>query len=545
MDEQETGHVNEQRLLKSRIGVELLAKAEQLAAACRRLLEEKDDLKDHEKSIRQLFNQNLAGMEYIVLVDQGGKALLHTNRLREGIIYDDEVGLKAAGSSSSLLQVYYRNTGEVLLDASTPVYVKNRKVFAVRVGFLVGYHSLGIKLLAASLLPMVTAAFLYFLAAPPPAVFGTGLMLSILAAFFVNKQLARFSEAVLEGTRAISQGNLSKVITPKSHDEIGQIVFEINKISLGLGYIIKRLQDFTYQIRGACEEQSFSTDQLSDASAQIAATTQELAEGAKHQLDSINSAKRFGEEITRAIEEMLHCSQDGLQRSEDSLAKTGVGVKNLSASEEQMQKITSSFDHTAQVIEELAAQSSQVERIINTITEIAEQTNLLSLNAAIEAARAGEHGQGFAVVAEEVRSLAESTAVFAKEIKSIITANIRKTLEAVRVMRIGVGEVEKGREVLDDTIVSINQVIDSVNLLVGQLKITFQMASDINQRSGMLVNDLNKGLKVASETAKAAEAISGSTEEQVAASESLTNTANALSRAAVEMEQLVGRFVVN
>ncbi len=537
--------VHEQKLLNSRIGSKLLKKAEELAGSCSRLLEQTDDLEYNENSIRKLFDQNLGGMEYILVVDREGKALIHTNRLREGIVYNDRVGLEAASTNTSLLQVYYRDTGEVLLDASCPVYVKGKKAYAIRVGYVIRHNSLGIKLVAASVFPMILAATLYYLKVEPSLAFGSGLLLALLAAFFVKNQLSKLTCAFFEGTGALSQGNLTKVIEPQSGDEIGQIVSEINKITLGLRYIIRKLQDFAQQIRIASEEQSRSTHQFNSASEQIAATTQELAAGAKIQLDSINSAKSFGEEITSAIQKMVQFSEEGLRQSENYLIKASTGMTDISASREQMLKISRSFDHTAQVIEELAAHSSQIEKITNTITEIAQQTNLLALNAAIEAARAGEHGLGFAVVAEEVRTLAESSAVFAKEIKDIITSNIRKTSEAVQVMRSGVGEVEKGRQVLDETVVSINQIIESVKQLSGQLKTTFEMASEISERSGVLIKDLDDSLNVAVETARAAEAISSATEEQVAASECLSATAKSLSNAAVEMEQLVGRFTVN
>ncbi len=536
--------VNEEKLLRSAKGAEVTIRANELAASCGRLLEQNGDLKYHEKSLRRLFDQNLGGLEYILLVDDHGKALIHTNRLREGILFQDEVGLRAARTTAPLLQVYYRNTGEVILDASTPVNVNDQKAYAIRVGFVIREKSLGFKLVAAFISPMILAAVLYFLRIQPFIVFGSGFVCSIIIAFFVKGRLSDISGAVFEGTRAISQGNLTKVVTPKYRDEIGQLVFETNKMSLGLSLIVKKMQDFALRIRSASEEQSFSIDQFNSTSTQIAANTQDVAGGAQNQLISISSAKRFGEDITSAISNMVRFSKEGLRHSENSLARAGEGMVNLSASEEQMHKIHHSFDQSAQVIEELAAQSFQVERITNTITEIAQQTNLLALNAAIEAARAGEHGWGFAVVAEEVRSLAESTAIFAKEIKDIITNNIRKTSEAVQVMSSGAGEVDKGKRVLEDTVVSINLIIDSAKLLSAQLKTIYEMASTISDRSEVLVKDLDHSLEIAMETAKASESITGATEEQAATSQCLAAAAHGLAEAAMEMEQLVDRFVV-
>lgn len=536
--------INEQKYLNSRTSAELADRVKDIAYACSRLLEVNRDLPFNQNNIRHLFAQNIKGLEYIVIVDETGRALMHTNRLREGIVFDDEVGLKAAQTNSLLLQVYNRNTGELMIDASCPINVQGRKVGAIRIGYVIRQNTLGIKLVLACILPMVVSSGVYFLNVDPVIASAAGFTLSVISAIFVKDQLAKALEAVLEGTRAIGEGNLDKLIFPKRRDEIGQMVFEINKISLGIGSIINQLQNFAHVIKMASEEQSHTVEEYNSASQQIAATSQEVAAEAINQLACIKSAKKFSEELTTAIDDMARFSNEGLVHSNTSLARAGSGMVNLNSTVEQMRKIHQSFDQSSRVIEELAAHSSQIERITNTITEIAQQTNLLALNAAIEAARAGEHGWGFAVVAEEVRTLAESSAVFAKEIKDIITNNIRKTTEAVQTMSSGVGEAEKGKRILEDTVESISEIIDSVKMLSSQLGTINEMATSLKQRSGVLVNDIENSRMIAEETAKASESISGATQEQVASSENLAAAARSLADVAHEMQQRVQRFVV-
>ncbi|WP_418790800.1 methyl-accepting chemotaxis protein [Phosphitispora sp. TUW77] len=544
MDKVRSGISNEQRLLRSQKASRLLRRAVEIAGECGYLVEGNKAFQEVDKQLRLLFERELGDLEYILIVDEQGTALIHTNRLREGNVFSDEAGIKAAQTAEPLLQVYYRNTGEVLLDASCPVYANGKKLYSLRIGSVIEDYSLSYKLSLATVLPVLGTIILYLLRFHPAIVFGAGLVASILAALFVKHKILAVSAIAIEGTKAISEGDLTRSLEPHSRDEIGRIIFGINNISFGLGSIIKTLQDFAQRISMTSDDQCSSTSQLAEASTQIATTSQELATGAKNQLDSLDSARNFGMEVTAAVKNMLSFSRDGLERSEAFMAKAADGIHNLSASERQMQKVYYSFEHTAQVIEDLAGQSLEIETIINTITEIAQQTNLLALNAAIEAARAGEHGIGFAVVAEEVRTLAESSAVFAKEIKNIITNNMKKTSEAVLVMRRGVGEVKKGTQALNDIGASINGLIQAVELLSEQLKETFGMASEINESSTKLGKDLNNCRDVAVETFKSAEAISFSIDEQAIAIERLTGNASSLSEAALEMEKLVERFTV-
>lgn len=223
--------IDEQRCLNSRTSAELADRVKDIADACGRLLEANREWSFNQSNIRHLFDQNIKGLEYIVIVDDKGKALIHTNRLREGIVFDDEVGLKATQTNSPLLQVYNRNTGEVMIDASCPINVRGRKVGTVRAGYVIRQNTLGIKLVLACLLPMVVSSGIYFLEVDPLIATAAGFTLSVISALFVRNQLAKALDAVLEGTKAISQGHLDKMIFPKRSDEIGQMVFEINKIS--------------------------------------------------------------------------------------------------------------------------------------------------------------------------------------------------------------------------------------------------------------------------------------------------------------------------
>ena len=536
--------IDERRLTKNKNGTLLLDKAEQMARACSAVLTQSGDWNNKYDQISELFDQNLMDLEYIVLVDETGKSLVHTNRPREGIIFDDQVGMKAIQSERPLLQVYHRNTGETMLDAAAPVVIDGQKRYSVRVGYVFRERYLYLKILTTTLIPVAVAQVAYLLGFRMSIVFSSAVLTSLIAGYVINQQIFATLNNVLKGTRAISKGDLTSFFEPYSTDELGQVILEINKISIGMSSIIKYMQKVARRVALASDEQASATKQFNLSSNHIAVITQELVAGAYSQVENINSAQRFSGELATMVSNMVVSSRSGLELSEKVLANTVEGTANLQATEQQISKFERSFELTAGAIEALSMQSQQIERITNTITEIAQQTNLLSLNAAIEAARAGEHGLGFAVVADEVKKLAEETAVFAREIRQIISDNSKKTTEAVTMMQMGTNEVETGKQVLRKTASSMNDIREAIENTARELKANYNTASEINTSSTILTQNLNQILMVSDQSAKAAESISAATEEQAAASEDLATSAQSLHNALDELEIMINRFKV-
>lgn len=537
--------LNEHKLLDSKKGTLLLAKAEEVAGACAQVIAGTGEWSGKYEQIREIFDQNLNELEYYLLVDESGRALIHTNRLREGILFDDLVGLRAATTDRPLLQVYHRNTGETLLDASAPVIVNGEKRFGLRAAYVIRERYLSLKVMMTTLIPITIAQAIYLMGFKIGYAFSAGTLASLVVGYIIKDQIFTTLENVFKGSRAISKGDLTSCFVPSSTDELGQLIFEINKISIGLSAIIKELQKVAHRVAVAGDEQVSATEQFNQASAQIAATTMTLAEGAQNQVKSVNSAQKFATELDIMVSKMVDSFHGGTELSKKALTKAEEGTGNLQATERQIGNIARSFELSAGAMEELAIQSLQIERIINTITEIAQQTNLLSLNAAIEAARAGENGRGFAVVADEVKKLADETAVFAKEIQVIISGNSKKTSEAVTLMRQGTAEVEAGKRVLGETAHSISEIRAAIQNTAQELQSNFRVASEIKASSSILTRNLGQVLRIADDGAQAAESISSATEEQAAASENIAASAQSLQNALAKLEKLINRFTVN
>jgi methyl-accepting chemotaxis protein len=193
-----------------------------------------------------------------------------------------------------------------------------------------------------------------------------------------------------------------------------------------------------------------------------------------------------------------------------------------------MNDITQRVRSSAHAVEGLGNRSEQIGAIVGTIEDIADQTNLLALNAAIEAARAGEQGRGFAVVADEVRALAERTTRATKEISDMIKAIQKETKSAVDAMEAGVGEVAKGSEKAADSGKALEKILDQINEVTTQINQVATAAEEQTATTSEISNNMHQITAVIAETSRGAQ-------ESAAAAIQLSGYAE-------ELKRIVGQF---
>jgi len=203
-----------------------------------------------------------------------------------------------------------------------------------------------------------------------------------------------------------------------------------------------------------------NAEQVSSAADQLLRASEEVADRARQQSDAAASMAASVEEMAVSIDQVKENAAEahGISQEAGKISEEGAAVIHNAATE--MRKISEAVQSSSTIVEDLGRQSDQITSIVNTIKEIADQTNLLALNAAIEAARAGEQGRGFAVVADEVRKLAERTSLSTTEIGGMVAKIQNGTRSAVSSMQAGVVQVSNGVELANQAGDSINRIRD-------------------------------------------------------------------------------------
>ena len=313
---------------------------------------------------------------------------------------------------------------------------------------------------------------------------------------------------------AEGEGDLTQRLEIDRSDEIGDLAGWFNRF-------VDKLHDLISQIRMNIEE-------VASASNEIGATSAQMATGAEEQTSQTGDVATAVQEMTAAIVENSQNATRSAEIAKEASTKASEGSDAMQATLEGMEEIVTSTGKAGEIVESLSSRADQIGDIIQVINDIADQTNLLALNAAIEAARAGEQGRGFAVVADEVRKLAERTTKATGEISETIEAIQSDTREASKSMEAACSVVNRGKDMAIKTEEVLKKIIESVS-----------KAMDMIREIAVASEEMSSG---AEEISKNVEAISRVTRESASGSEQMAGTADRLTRQTERLRDLVNRF---
>jgi methyl-accepting chemotaxis protein len=328
------------------------------------------------------------------------------------------------------------------------------------------------------------------------------------------RKLIAYMNSLAGAAEQIAANNLTVKVTPQSERDVLGNSFKTMVNSLG--NMVRRLAD--------------NAKQLASAATEIASSSEQMSKGAQDQAGQVSQVSTAIEEMAATIIESSRNAGEATTAARGASETASGGGQIVAETIRGMQAITTSAQSTASIVNDLATASDKIGEIVTVIDDIADQTNLLALNAAIEAARAGEQGRGFAVVADEVRKLAERTSKATGEITGMIKGIQGDTGRAVKSMDEAGKAVDRGKDL-------VNKAGDSLSEIVG-----------MNQR----VMDMIQQIATATEQQSAAaeqisrnvEHISSVTKETASGAEQAATASEELNRQAESLQTMVAQFRV-
>jgi methyl-accepting chemotaxis protein len=335
-----------------------------------------------------------------------------------------------------------------------------------------------------------------------------------------NQVLDAVIRPIQEGAKALeamSTGDFTVRITSDLKGQHRRIADSINKLGESISAILQEVVD--------------ATQATSSAASQISSSSEELASGAQELSSQVHEIASAIEQMTSTIIQTSKSTNRTAENSKHSVEVAQRGGELILQTVDGITKIAEVVSKASDIIQELGKNSQQIGDIVQVIDEIADQTNLLALNAAIEAARAGEQGRGFAVVADEVRKLAERTTKATKEIAQMIRKIQSDTKNAVESVNQGAIVVEEGKKLASKAGQSLKEIISSANEVVD---LANQVASASEEQSS-----------TAEQISKNIESISHVTNESASGIQQIARSADDLNRLTEKLSNLVSQFKVD
>lgn len=361
---------------------------------------------------------------------------------------------------------------------------------------------------------------------------------------YVSKHMLKPLNKLVGFSEKIASGELNASLDVNQEDEIGKVANSLNDTSIKLREMIGAISESASKTSELSNNLSVITNESVRGTEEISMSMQEIAGGAIRQAEDASTASNITKELLEDINIVINQCREMLKVVEESKKANSYGVKGVQEASVSMETIAETNSHNVREIDNLMKQSKEIGQIVDVISGIADQTNLLALNAAIEAARAGEQGRGFAVVADEVRNLAEQSSESAKQITSLINAIQSQVEIIVQVINKGTTEVMQGVEIVNkvgENFDEIEKAFNNISLTVNDVS---KSAMSMAKKADVTSNSISSVASITEENSASTEEVLACVEQQMASMAQIGETSKNLDELVSELKGLIGKFKI-
>lgn len=373
------------------------------------------------------------------------------------------------------------------------------------------------------------------------AVVGMAIVASI-GVLLITKLLMVMIKPLVVAAKAMTEGDLTSDIKSEANSEVGQLQAVFAGMIVSLRTMVREIDSVGVELRGAASEMADTSEEAGRSVHEVARAIGDISDGAGEQERMISHAQDDVVQMEDAIRAAAEHAVEARAQSASTRDLAHEGVARHEEVQAAMEGVRETALGTAAVVRALGEKSSDIDQIVAAISDIASQTNLLALNAAIEAARAGEQGRGFAVVADEVRKLAEDAQSSAASIGKLIGEIQEETVNAIGAMQRGIDRVESGSAVVIENREAFTAVDDAVGQLLTRSTEIAGFAEQLAEGATAARSQIEDLASVAEEASASAEQVSASTQQTSAAAHEVTRHAQSVTQTASRLAEIAGRF---
>ncbi|CUB20685.1 Methyl-accepting chemotaxis protein McpB [Bacillus subtilis] len=368
------------------------------------------------------------------------------------------------------------------------------------------------------------------------------IIVSVILVLVFTRKINKRLNALKSAFESAGNGDMTIEVSDKTGDELSELSVYYNKMRMKLNDTIQTVQQSALQLASASQQLSAGAEETNQASEKITEAVQQIANGAQDQITRIENSESSLKQASADIRDISANTAAIADKGQLAQSKADIGQKEIANVQAQMDAIHQSIQKSGEIIHQLDGRSKQIEQILSVITQIADQTNLLALNAAIEAARAGEQGKGFAVVADEVRKLAEESQQSAGQISKLIIEiqkDMNRSARSVEHVKTeaaeGVTMIQRTRDAFKEIAAATGEISAEISDLSASVTNISASAHYINDSFAANTADIKESTKNTRQAAAL-------TEEQFAAMEEITAASETLSQLAEELTGIISQF---